>query len=114
MALKIRLRQQGKKNRYVYRLVLTDSRSPRDGKYIEFLGWYNPFEEEADKHLSVDADRVQHWLDQGAVVTERAKTLINKSAPHVIEAYRKKILDHKVKECKKRRLSKKKKETALR
>ncbi len=44
MALKIRLRQQGRNNRPFYRLVVTDVRSPRDGKYVEMLGWYNPFE----------------------------------------------------------------------
>ena len=47
MALKIRLRQQGRKNRPFYRLVLTDSRTPRDGKYVEALGWYNPIEKDA-------------------------------------------------------------------
>ena len=46
MALKIRLRQQGRNNRPFYRLVVTDARSPRDGKYVEALGWYNPFEAE--------------------------------------------------------------------
>jgi small subunit ribosomal protein S16 len=43
MALKIRLRQQGRKNRQTYRLVVTDIRNPRDGKYLEMIGWYNPF-----------------------------------------------------------------------
>ena len=49
MALKIRLRQQGRKNRPFYRMVVTDVRAPRDGKYCEALGWYNPFETELDK-----------------------------------------------------------------
>ena len=44
MALKIRLRAQGRNNRETYRLVVADGRSPRDGKYMEMLGWYNPFE----------------------------------------------------------------------
>lgn len=81
MALKIRLRQQGKKNRPFFRLVLTQSRNPRDGKYIEALGWYNPLESELEKMTAIHADRVQHWLDQGAVVTVKAETLIKKKLP---------------------------------
>ncbi len=71
MALKIRLRQQGRNNRQVYRVVVSDVRSPRDGKYVESLGWYNPFESELDKSVSVKADRIQHWLDTGALLSER-------------------------------------------
>lgn len=85
MALKIRLRQQGRTNRATYRLVVTESRSPRDGKYVEMLGWYNPFEKELDKSLSVQADRVQHWLDQGAQLTDKAKTLVAKLAPKLVQ-----------------------------
>ncbi len=50
MVLKIRLRQQGRTNRQTYRLVVTDIRNPRDGKYLEMIGWYNPFsqKEKAD------------------------------------------------------------------
>jgi small subunit ribosomal protein S16 len=57
MALKIRLRQQGRNNRPFYRLVVADVRSPRDGKYLEALGWYNPFEAEADRSFSANAER---------------------------------------------------------
>ncbi len=110
MALKIRLRQQGKKNRYVYRLVLTDSRNPRDGKYLEMLGWYNPFEAETEKNLALQADRIQHWLDQGAIVTERAQALIKKNAPQILESYRKKLLARTAKECQKKKATRKKKE----
>jgi small subunit ribosomal protein S16 len=84
MALKIRLRQQGRTNRATYRLVVTENRSPRDGKYVEMLGWYNPFEAELDKSLSIKADRIQHWLDQGAQLTDKAKTLVAKLAPKVV------------------------------
>lgn len=110
MALKIRLRQQGRRNRIMYRLVLTNSRSPRDGKYIEVLGWYNPFESEPEKMISVAADRVQHWLDQGAIVTEKAEALIKKSAPQIVESYHKKVMEHQAKERAKRKALKKKKE----
>ena len=85
MALKIRLRQQGRKNRAFYRLVVTDTRSPRDGKYVEALGWYNPIEAEDDKKLAIKADRIQHWLNVGAQLTDNAENLIRKSAPHIIK-----------------------------
>ena len=51
MALKIRLRQQGRAKRAFYRLVVTDSRAPRDGKYLEAVGWYNPVEVEQEQQL---------------------------------------------------------------
>ena len=60
MALKIRLRQQGRNNRPFYRLVVANCRSPRDGKYVEALGWYNPFEQELDKSVSIKPDRIQY------------------------------------------------------
>lgn len=114
MALKIRLRQQGKKNQYVYRLVLTDSRAPRDGKYIELLGWYNPFEEELEKNTSIHADRIQHWLNLGAIISERAQALIKKTAPQILIAHQQRQLTRLAKECKKRKENRKKKEAVAR
>lgn len=87
MALKIRLRQQGQINRPFYRVVVTDSRSPRDGKYLEALGWYNPFEEELDKSLHLDAARIQHWLNLGAQLTESTESLVKKVAPNVVREW---------------------------
>ena len=72
MSLKIRLRQQGRRNHLTYRLVLADSRSPRDGKYIEMLGSYDP-KMDGDKQLSVQADRIQYWVDNGAELSERRR-----------------------------------------
>lgn len=112
MALKIRLRQQGRRNRLVYRLVLSDSRSPRDGKYIELLGWYNPHEKEAEKNLNVRGDRLQHWLAHGAVLTEKAEVLAKRGAPEVIASYRKQKEEAKAKACQKRKAARKKKELA--
>ncbi|NGX53748.1 MAG: 30S ribosomal protein S16 [Chlamydiae bacterium] len=112
MALKIRLRQQGRKNRPFYRLVLIESRSPRDGKYLENLGWYNPFEEEAEKNLLVKADRVAHWLDQGAVLSDRAESLVKKSVPAVFETYLKKVMGRQAKACEKKKARRKKKAKA--
>jgi small subunit ribosomal protein S16 len=109
MTLKIRLRQQGRKNQLMYRLVITDSHFPRDGKYIETLGWYNPLESEPEKTLCVCPQRLQHWLDQGAVLTEKAATLIKRGAPDVHVAYRKKLVEAKAKICQKKRALRKKK-----
>jgi small subunit ribosomal protein S16 len=85
MALKIRLRQQGRTNRAFYRLVVTDSRSPRDGKYIEAVGWYNPSEVEDEKKFSMKGDRIQYWLSVGAQFTDSAEGLVRKSSPDIIQ-----------------------------
>lgn len=85
MALKIRLRQQGKKNRQTFRLVLIDIRSKRDGKYLENLGWYNPYE--AENNVQVNSERVAYWLDKGAEISDHAKDLVAKSAPDVMKKY---------------------------
>jgi small subunit ribosomal protein S16 len=107
MALKIRLRQQGRNNRPSYRLVLTDVRAPRDGKYIELLGWYNPFESEQDKMLSFNAERILHWINQGAEISQNAESLVAKAAPSVIRAKTEKIVAHKAKQAAKRKARKK-------
>lgn len=112
MALKIRLRQQGRKNQQTYRLVLCDSRSPRDGKYIEILGWYNPRESEPEKNLNIYGDRVQHWLNHGAILSERAESLLKRGAPDVIVAYNKKLLEARAKVNQKKKQIRKKKELA--
>lgn len=108
MALKIRLRQQGRNNRPFYRLVLTDVRSPRDGKYIEALGWYNPFESELEKSIFLDAERVKHWLNMGAQFSESAESLVAKVAPSVVKALTEKGIALKAKLAAKRKARKKK------
>lgn len=85
MALKIRLRQQGRHSRPFYRVVLTDVRAPRDGKYIEALGWYNPFETEQDRMLNVQAERVQYWIGQGAEISESVVSLLKAATPAIIK-----------------------------
>lgn len=105
MALKIRLRQQGRKNRQTYRLVVTDVRAPRDGKYIELLGWYQPAETQNTLH--VDAERVNHWLSLGAQLTTQARSLVQKAAPQVIKTFQEKIEAKRVKLAAKRRAGKK-------
>lgn len=107
MALKIRLRQQGRNNRPFYRLVLTDVRAPRDGKYMEALGWYNPFEAELDKNLFLNAERIQHWLNLGAEISDNARALVAKMAPSIIRAQTEKVLALKAKKMAKRKARKK-------
>jgi small subunit ribosomal protein S16 len=103
MALKIRLRKQGRTNRSFFRLVVTDARCPRDGRYLEALGWYNPIEVEEDKKISFKADRVQHWLGLGAQLTDNAACLIRRSAPHIIHELTQKKLAHRAKVATKRK-----------
>lgn len=107
MGLKIRLRKQGRTNRPFFRLVLTETRTKRDGKYIEALGWYNPIEGEEDKNFDVDAARVSHWLSQGAELSENAASLIKRGAPEVIRAYTARVVAHRAKEAAKRKERKK-------
>jgi small subunit ribosomal protein S16 len=84
MALIIRMRQQGANSRQRFRLVVTDSRHPRDGKYLEMLGWYNPFGAD-DKNYFIDVPRVQYWLGCGAQISDRVKALVNRFAPEVVQ-----------------------------
>jgi small subunit ribosomal protein S16 len=74
MAVKIRLTRLGKKKQPTYRVVVMDSRKPRDGKYIEQLGIYDPRQEPS--LVSIDNERALHWLQTGAQPTERAQKLL--------------------------------------
>lgn len=105
MALKIRLRQMGRTNRLIYRLVVTDSRTPRDGKYLEGVGHYNPHIQGNDD-VSVVEDRIQYWLDRGAELTEKAEKLVARAAPGVIKALRDKQNAKKQKEVAKKKKKK--------
>ena len=77
MAVKIRLRRMGAKKAPFYRIVVADSRYPRDGRFIEELGYYNPMTEPAD--VKVDADKVKEWMANGAQPTDTVKALLKKS-----------------------------------
>jgi small subunit ribosomal protein S16 len=85
MALVIRMRQQGANSRQQFRVVITDVRAPRDGKYLEKLGWYNPFAAEG-KNFQLDIPRIQFWLDQGAQISDRVKSMVKRFAPEVVQA----------------------------
>lgn len=110
MALKIRLRQQGRNNRPTYRLVVTPVTTRRDGKYIEALGWYDPFVKDTDQSINFKPDRIQYWLSQGAQLTERAEQLVARGAPEVLKQHREKGLALRAKECAKRKARRQKAE----
>ena len=77
MAVKIRLKRTGAKKSPCYRVVVADSRSPRDGKFIEEIGYYNPISEPVA--LSIDSEKAKKWLGNGAQPTETVKALLKKS-----------------------------------
>ena len=76
MAVKIRLARHGAKKRPFYRVVVADSESPRDGRFLETVGTYNPLPNPAA--ISLKKERVQYWMDQGAIPTNTVKNLLKK------------------------------------
>ncbi|MEO0623344.1 MAG: 30S ribosomal protein S16 [Pseudomonadota bacterium] len=77
MAIKIRLSRGGSKKRPFYRIVAADSRMPRDGRYIERLGTYNPLlPKDSEERVKMDMERIQHWLGQGAKPTDRIQRML--------------------------------------
>ena len=81
MAVKIRLTRLGDKKAPFYRVVVADSTSPRDGKYIDLLGTYNPLTNPAE--IKIDNEKAQKWLKNGAQPTETAKTILVKSGARI-------------------------------
>ena len=77
MAVKIRLRRMGAKKAPFYRVVVADSRFPRDGRFIEEIGYYNPLTDPAD--VKIDAEKAKKWIANGAQPTETVKALLKKS-----------------------------------
>ena len=75
--LKIRLRRMGAKKQPFYRIVVADSRAPRDGSFVEEIGYYNPTIEPAE--LKVDADRAKNWMKNGAQPTDTVRGLLKKA-----------------------------------
>lgn len=74
MAVSIRLTRMGAKKKPFYRMVAADSEAPRDGKFIEILGYYDPMKDPAV--IKVKEDKINYWLEKGAVVTESARALL--------------------------------------
>ncbi len=80
MALSIRLSRGGSKKRPYYRIVVADARSPRDGRFIEKIGTYNPLlGKEDEKRIVLDAERATHWLGVGAQPTDRVARFLDKA-----------------------------------
>ncbi|MBQ8213516.1 MAG: 30S ribosomal protein S16 [Clostridia bacterium] len=77
MAVKMRLRRMGAKKAPFYRVIVADSRSPRDGRFIEEIGYYNPLTNPAE--IKIDAEKAKKWIDNGAQPTETVKSLLKKS-----------------------------------
>lgn len=98
MAVKIRLSRTGRRNYARFRLVAADSRSPRDGRLIEVLGHYDPHQKENDKKLHFDKERVAHWVDHGAELSDSVEIMFKKQYPELIQ---------KLRERKEKRLNKK-------
>lgn len=82
----IRLSRGGAKKRPFYQIVVADVRSPRDGGYIERLGFFNPIAVGGETRLRIDQARAKHWLGQGAQPTERVAQLLKESAAQAEEA----------------------------
>ena len=77
MAVKIRLRRVGRKKSPMYRIVVADSKSPRDGKFIEIVGQYQP--RTGDKAINLETERVNYWLNVGAQPTDTVRSLLRKA-----------------------------------
>lgn len=75
----IRLSRGGAKKQPFYHVVVTDSRSRRDGRYIERVGFFNPMARGAEKKLEMSLDRVDHWVSKGAGTSDRVKNLIKQA-----------------------------------
>jgi len=79
MAVRIRMTRMGRKDHPFYRIGAYDSRTPRDGRAIESLGWYDPFKEKPEEQLRVNIERVEYWISVGAQPTLKTKPLLKKA-----------------------------------
>jgi small subunit ribosomal protein S16 len=77
MSVSIRLRREGAKNRPYYKIVVADSRSPRDGKFIEIIGTYDP--KKAGQNSTLKMDRAEYWMGKGAQPSDTVRSLIRKN-----------------------------------
>ena len=77
MAVKMRLRRMGQKKAPFYRVIVADERSPRDGKFIDEIGYYNPLRDPAE--IKIDTAKAEKWLNDGAQPTETVKSILKKS-----------------------------------
>jgi small subunit ribosomal protein S16 len=77
MAVKIRLARHGAKKRPFYRIVVADNESPRDGRFLENVGTYNPLRDPVE--VTLKTDRVQYWLQQGAIPSDTVRSILKKN-----------------------------------
>lgn len=77
MSVKIRLKRMGARNAPSFRVVVADARSPRDGKFLENLGWYDP--QGGTGHVKLDLERYAHWISQGAQASDTVRSLARKA-----------------------------------
>jgi len=77
MAVKLRLKRMGAKKAPFYRIVVADSRSPRDGKTIDLIGTYNPLTTPAE--VKIDEEKVKYWLSNGAIPTDTVRNILSKN-----------------------------------
>jgi small subunit ribosomal protein S16 len=77
MSVRIRLRRQGRKKSPMYRIVVADSRSPRDGKFLEILGQYQPLQ--GKTALSLNSERAQYWIENGAQPSDTVRSLLRRA-----------------------------------
>ena len=78
MAVRLRLKRLGRRHQVFFRLGAMDSRSPRDGRVIEELGWYDPKAKTPEKQVSLKRERIEHWLKSGALPTETVCQLLKR------------------------------------
>ncbi len=95
MALRIRLARGGTKKRPFYRIVVADSRAARDGRFIEKLGTYNPMlTQDNPQRVVLDTDRIQHWLQVGALPSDRIAMFLGKAGLRPMPAQRQQSAKH--------------------
>jgi len=82
MAVRIRLKRAGAKNAAAYRIVVADGRSPRDGAFIEEIGWYKPVEKEPN--YSLNLERAKYWVSKGAQPSETVASFIKRAAKQAV------------------------------
>lgn len=111
MAVKIRMKRLGAKKRPFYRIVVADERAPRDGRFIEEIGYYNPISE--PKVFKIDSERVEYWMSVGAQPTTTVKRLLKTDFEDLakkVEEKKQAEAEKKAKEAEERRLAREKKE----
>lgn len=82
MSVRIRLARRGRKKRPFYKIVVAHSEAPRDGRFIESIGSYNPLMDPAE--VSIDSNRLQYWLEQGAEPTDTVSSLLRKFSSETV------------------------------